>query len=241
MKDYFYFCFRGSWQLCIQVLHCLATGELLDLSQQQLVSCARSSGNGCQGGWPWKALDYIHETGVCSSSDYPYTLGNTKQDGTCNNSCNNKKLSIGATIDIQGESALQSALDNQAVQVVVEAGNNVWKNYKSGVVRQCPGAQSDLAALAVGYGTANGVQHFKIKNSWGTVWGEQGYIYLQRGVGGKGMCNAAEHPLFPKIDKQPSPHPSSNVPKPSTDKPQPTNKPKPTSKNPALSTKAPSN
>uniref|UniRef100_A0A4W5KX47 Peptidase C1A papain C-terminal domain-containing protein n=1 Tax=Hucho hucho TaxID=62062 RepID=A0A4W5KX47_9TELE len=219
---------------------CLATGTLLDLSQQQLVSCARNAGNGCQGGWPWKALDYIRETGVCSSSEYPYQSGSTKQDGQCKeSSCNKKKLQIGATVEIQGESALQSALDHQAVQVVVEAGNNVWKNYKRGVIRQCPGAQSDHAVLAIGYGTKDGVKHFKIKNSWGTGWGEGGYMYLQRDVGGKGMCNVAERPSYPKLTKAPSP--SSHKPSPnptSGPNPKPSSKrPVPTSKGPAPSNK----
>uniref|UniRef100_A0A4W5LHS5 Peptidase C1A papain C-terminal domain-containing protein n=1 Tax=Hucho hucho TaxID=62062 RepID=A0A4W5LHS5_9TELE len=88
------------------------------------------------------------------------------------------------------------ALDKQPVTVVVEAGNNVWRNYKSGVVQSCPGAQSDHAVIAVGYGTKDGQQHFKIKNSWGTGWGEQGYMYLKRGVSGKGMCNVAEMPAY---------------------------------------------
>ncbi|OQR83138.1 cysteine protease family C01A [Achlya hypogyna] len=178
--------------------HCLATGERLDLSQQQLVSCARTAGNGCQGGWPWKALDFIRETGVCMEQEYPYVSGSTKQDGQCY-ACNKKRLQIGRTVEIQGEGALQAALQSQPVQVVVEAGNNVWKNYKRGVIRQCPGARSDHAVVAVGYGTKDGVQHFKIKNSWGTGWGEGGYMYLQRGVGRNGMCNVAEHPSYPEL------------------------------------------
>ncbi|EQC38195.1 hypothetical protein SDRG_04623 [Saprolegnia diclina VS20] len=119
------------------------------------------------------------------------------------------KVSVGKSVDIQGESALQSALDKQPVTVVVEAGNNVWRNYKSGVVQSCPGAQSDHAVIAVGYGTKDGQQHFKIKNSWGTGWGEQGYIYLKRGVSSKGMCNVAEMPSYPALSgkSQPSSEP----------------------------------
>ncbi|OQR82342.1 cysteine protease family C01A [Achlya hypogyna] len=196
--------------------HCLVTGSLLDLSEQQLVSCDSSSGQGCQGGWPWKALDYISSYGLCTEADYPYTSGSSGQNGKCKTSCQKTKLSIGATVNIQGESALQSALNKQAVQVIVEAGNNVWRNYKSGVVKSCPGAQSDHAVIAVGYGNLNGVDHFKIKNSWGTTWGAGGYIYLQRGVGGNGMCNVAEHPSYPAIS---GPQPTSQGPVPTTPTP----------------------
>nr|AIG56409.1 secreted protein [Achlya hypogyna] len=210
--------------------HCLVTGQRVDFSEQQLVSCAPSAGRGCQGGWPDKALDYIAQTGLCTESAFPYTSGSTEQDGQCQN-CQKTKVSTGNAVDISGESALQSALDKQVVTVVVEAGNNVWRNYQSGVVTQCPGAQSDHAVIAVGYGTKDGVQHFKIKNSWGTGWGEQGYIYLQRGRGGKGMCNVAERPSYPELLGSPS-QPTSQ-PQPTgrpTTKPKPTQKPKPTKK-----------
>ncbi|OQR82187.1 cysteine protease family C01A, partial [Achlya hypogyna] len=177
--------------------HCIATGQLLDLSEQQLVSCASSAGQGCQGGWPNRALEYIAQTGVCTAADFPYTQSNSQ----CKQSCRKNKLSIGRPVDIRGESALQSALDKQPVTVVVEAGNNVWRNYKSGIVKSCPGAQSDHAVIAVGYG--NGF--FKIRNSWGTNWGEQGYMRLQKGSGGNGMCNVAEAPSYPTISGSPQP------------------------------------
>ncbi|KDO20842.1 hypothetical protein SPRG_14073 [Saprolegnia parasitica CBS 223.65] len=235
-------CWTFSSVAVAEQAHCLATGSLLDLSEQQLVSCDSSSGEGCQGGWPWKALDYISANGICTEADYPYKSGSTGQNGQCKTSCRKTKLSIGATVNIQGESALQSALDKQTVQVIVEAGNNVWKNYQSGVVKSCPGSQSDHAVLAVGYGTLSGVNHFKIKNSWGTSWGAGGYIYLQRGVGGNGMCNVAEHPSYPKISTSPTPtsQDPTDSPSPSTKTPEPTTKsPSPTTKTPVPTTKKP--
>uniref|UniRef100_A0A4W5LG75 Peptidase C1A papain C-terminal domain-containing protein n=1 Tax=Hucho hucho TaxID=62062 RepID=A0A4W5LG75_9TELE len=191
----------------IETAHCLMTGSLVDFSEQQLVSCASSAGHGCQGGWPNKALNYIAQTGLCTESGFPYASGSSNQNGQCKN-CQKTKVNVGQTVDIQGESALQSALDKQPVTVVVESGNNVWRNYKSGVVQSCPGAQSDHAVIAVGYGTKDGQQHFKIKNSWGTGWGEQGYMYLKRGVGGKGMCNMAEMPAYSPMNgkRQPTSH-----------------------------------
>ncbi|OQR89000.1 cysteine protease family C01A, partial [Achlya hypogyna] len=182
--------------------HCLVSGKLIDLSEQQLVSCASSAGQGCQGGWPNKALEYIAQTGVCTAADFPYTQSN----GQCKQSCRKNKLSIGRPVDIRGESALQSALDKQPVTVVVEAGNNVWRNYKSGIVKSCPGAQSDHAVIAVGYG--NGF--FKIRNSWGANWGEQGYMRLQKGSGGNGMCNVAEAPSYPSMSGSPKPNNDDN-------------------------------
>ncbi|OQS03876.1 cysteine protease family C01A [Thraustotheca clavata] len=202
-------CWTFSSVAVAEQAHCLVTGNLLDLSEQQLVSCDSSSGQGCEGGWPWKAPDYqyLHR-------NYPYTSGSTRQTGQCKTSRKKNKLSFGATVEIQGESALQSALDNQAY-------------YKSGFVNSCPGAESDHAVLAVGYGNLNGVNHFKIRNSWGASWG--GFIYLKRGGSGNGLCNVAEHPSYPTINVNPqptsvSPTPTPNSPSPSIDSPAPTTK-----------------
>ncbi|OQR93125.1 cysteine protease family C01A [Achlya hypogyna] len=182
--------------------HCLATGTLLNLSEQQLVSCDATDGDGCNGGWEDKALTWISSHGQCLTKDYPYTSGTSGQNGTCKKTCKAQKLSIGTTVEIAGEGPLTTALNTQPVTVAVEAGNDVWQYYGGGVVTACPGAQSDHAVIAVGYGSASGKNYFKVRNSWGASWGEAGYIRLQRGVGGKGMCNVAEQPAYPKIVKQ---------------------------------------
>ncbi|ETV92068.1 hypothetical protein H310_13590 [Aphanomyces invadans] len=113
--------------------HCIVTGELLDLSEQQVTSCSTASGSaGCNGGWPYAAMTYVSTTGLCLEKDYPYTSGSTSQTGTCNaNSCTKKKLSIGATVRVKGEAALDAALNTQPPSVLVEAGNSVWMNYRS--------------------------------------------------------------------------------------------------------------
>ncbi|CAK4649498.1 unnamed protein product, partial [Aphanomyces euteiches] len=204
--------------------HCIATGENLDLSEQQVTSCDKSSG-GCDGGYPSAAIDYQHNGGICLESAYPYTSGTTGQTGSCQSRCAKKTLSIGETVQTEGEDSLVAALNKQPVSVVVEAGNEVWRNYKSGVVTQCPGKQSDHAVIAVGYGTSTH-DYFKIKNSWGAQWGDSGYIYLQRGVGGKGMCNVVEGISFPTLTGT---SPTTAPPSPSTDEPTalPTSSPTP--------------
>ncbi|EQC30495.1 hypothetical protein SDRG_11811 [Saprolegnia diclina VS20] len=194
-----------------EMAHCLATGKLLNLAEQQLVSCANDAGYGCNGGWPRQALDYIATTGLCDSSDYPYTAS----DAACNTTCSKIKLQIGATVNIQGERALQAAIDMQPVVVTVEAGNDIWRNYKSDVVTMCPGAASDHAVVAVGYGSSNGTAHYKLRNSWGEYWGDHGYIYLERGVGGKGMCNVADQCSYPTMVAG-KPTPSNPVVAPTT-------------------------
>ncbi|CAK4685129.1 hypothetical protein LEN26_016665 [Aphanomyces euteiches] len=75
--------------------HCIVTGNLYVLSEQQVTSCSTNGGSqGCDGGYPWYAIDYT-TGGLCLDSDWPYTSGKTKQTGSCSNSCVKKSLSIG--------------------------------------------------------------------------------------------------------------------------------------------------
>ncbi|KAJ1382841.1 Peptidase C1A, papain C-terminal [Sesbania bispinosa] len=65
------------------------------------------------------------------------------------------------------------------------------------VNREC-GTQLDHGVAAVGYGRANGTDYWLVKNSWGTVWGEQGYIRMQRGIAAKeGLCGIAMDSSYP--------------------------------------------
>ncbi|RQM28660.1 hypothetical protein B5M09_013394, partial [Aphanomyces astaci] len=178
----------------VETAHCIATGELLDLSEQQVVSCSNRN-NGCNGGNPSIALDWMQQ-GVCTEDSYPYTSGKGGQTGTCGNSCTKKKLSIGKIKKTSGEKSLMTVLESQPATVFVESNNAVWRNYKGGIVSQCPGAQVDHLVIAVGYGTSTG-DYFKIKNSWGTEWGENGYMYLKRGMNNQGVCNVATEISYP--------------------------------------------
>ncbi|KAF0717452.1 hypothetical protein As57867_002274, partial [Aphanomyces stellatus] len=118
--------------------------------------------------------------------------------------------------------------------------NLVWKNYKGGVVTQCPGSDYDHAVMAVGFGTSTD-DFFKIKNSWGAQWGENGFMYLKRGLDGRGMCNIAQSVSYPELTGAPSPtsyqpssSPSSTTSKPSSTTPTPTTPtPQPSSYSPS--------
>ncbi|CAK4160039.1 unnamed protein product [Aphanomyces euteiches] len=176
--------------------HCLATGELLDLSEQQVVNCETNS-KGCSGGYTLKALDFERQ-GVCTEESLPYTSGSSGQAGSCQSSCQKKQLTVGEAGHTTGEASLVTVLNSQPATVAVSSSNEVWRNYKSGVVTQCPDGPLDHAVIAVGYDKTS----IKIKNSWGAQWGDNGYIYLQRGGGGdKGMCGVVQDIVYPKVTK----------------------------------------
>merc|ERR1712050_307173 len=97
----------------------------------------------------------------------------------------------------KSSSGLKSALSRQPVSVTVNAGQ--LRLYSNGVVTGSCSGQINHAVIAVGYGT-DGLDYFKIRNSWGTSWGEQGYIRLSQSGGSQGTaCLFQATPVYPVL------------------------------------------
>lgn len=144
-------------------------GQSVSLSEQQLVDCSRSYGNqGCNGGWPSSALKFVKDHGITTESAYAYTA----KDGTCKATTGSFKIS--GYNNNSGCNGLSSALQSMPVSVTVDATN--WSKYSSGVFSNC-GTGINHAVLLVGATGSN----WKIKNSWGSGWGESGFIRLSLG------------------------------------------------------------
>jgi len=179
------------------------TSSWTGFSEQELVSCATTLNNGCNGGLMDYAFKYvINKGGLCSEVAYPYTSGTTGQNGACNEaSCTiNTNLDIASYTDVQtnSDTALMSALDKNPVSVAIQANQPAFQLYKSGVLTGTCGANLDHGVLAVGYGTyTDGNDYYKVKNSWGTSWGMSGYVLIARGAtynNGKGQCGILSGP-----------------------------------------------
>jgi C1A family cysteine protease len=165
----------------------IATGKLTSLSEQELVDCAGSQGNqGCNGGLMDNAFKYVeNKGGLCTEADYAYTA----RDGSCHASCtHNSKISGYTDVNRGDESGLLAALGKGPVSIAVDAGS--FQSYGGGVLSACSGKSLDHGVLLVGYDGTN----WKVKNSWGSGWGESGYIRMPYGDDCCGLADSASQP-----------------------------------------------
>ena len=160
-------------------------GSLVSFSEQNLVSCDTID-SACNGGLMDNAFTWTKSNGgLCTESGYPYTSGTTGQKGTCTTTCTkNTGVAPKSFTDVakNSDSALMTAIAQQPVSVAIQANQPAFQLYKSGVLTGTCGSNLDHGVLAVGYGTwTDGTDYYKVKNSWGTSWGTNGYILIQRG------------------------------------------------------------
>ena len=160
-------------------------GSLVSFSEQNLVSCDTID-SACNGGLMDNAFSWTKTNGgLCTESGYPYTSGSTGQKGTCYTTCaKNTAVTPKSFTDVarNSDSALMTALAQQPVSIAIQANQPAFQTYKSGVLTGSCGTNLDHGVLAVGYGTwSDGTDYYKVKNSWGTSWGMNGYILIQRG------------------------------------------------------------
>jgi C1A family cysteine protease len=183
----------------------------LDLSEQQMVDCvpAVQPGNaGCGGGYLDSVNFYATQFPIAQEKFYPYTA--------VQGSCQTARINAGKTFKLKSYVyisdclALANTVFNLKPVGVCGMIDSQWQNYGSGVVPNCdsPTKLGGHCVLLVGVkidGTeANrnnkDENYWKIQNSWGTGWGEKGFMRMFRDrtqtTGGVcGFCSAALYSL----------------------------------------------
>ncbi|KAM3728865.1 Cathepsin L-like [Dirofilaria immitis] len=189
-------CYAFAATAALEAYYKKTSGRLVDLSPQNIVDCTNNRGNfGCSGGYMNRAFEYAAYYGIAQERQYPYAA-------TVQNCRWHKRIALvndkGYAYIPQGdELALKSAVAKYGPVVVgISASKRAFRFYSSGVFSHRNCGHLDHAVLVVGYGTDNNYgDYWIVKNSWGTSWGEAGYIYMARNRGN--MCHIASMASFP--------------------------------------------
>ena len=184
---------EGAWSI--------ATGNLISLSEQQLVDCSYGLkyGNlGCNGGEMDSSFQYAIDSGMCGEDDYPYDA----KKGDCHSCSSQAHFKSCIDVTPNNEANLAQAVAMNPVSVAIEADTQVFQLYKSGVITSSAcGTSLDHGVLVVGYGAENGIDFWLVKNSWGAGWGEDGYVKIEKtsSSSSKGVCGIAMQPSYPVV------------------------------------------
>ncbi|EFA74631.1 hypothetical protein PPL_11599 [Heterostelium album PN500] len=175
---------------------CIASQGAINvtLSPQALVSCDIEFNQGCNGGIPQMAWEYLELHGIPTDSCFPYTSGNgTAPD--CQKECSDGskyQLYKGKTFTLKTCSSVAAIQANVFAYGPIEGTMDVYQDfmsYTSGVYVMTPGSKllGGHAIKIVGWGTdsTSGLDYWIVQNSWGSDWGMNGFFWIQRGTN---MC-----------------------------------------------------
>jgi len=174
----------------VESRYAIASGNLETLAPQAYVNCVQNPDScggtgGCEGATMELAFEVSTATGVPTEADYPYTAS----DGTCGTYPVAVKSTGYTKIAENDASALQAAVADGPVSVTVAA--SPWMFYGGGVFTGCSGSSSGAelnhGVQVVGYTD----EYWITRNSWGSSWGEDGYIMVSRAADDKTFTNNA--------------------------------------------------
>lgn len=200
-------CWAFSTAASMESANAIFKGDLVSLSEQQLVDCSFAFGNmGCNGGWYYYAWNYLEASGEELESNYGYKAVR----GSCAYTASKALVETAGTAADTGDyvrvegtiAAIKAAIAQQPVSVAIQADTSVFQTYTSGVITSAEcGTNIDHAVAAVGYGTDPVAgDYYLVRNSWNTTWGDQGYVKIGAAEG-LGICGINQYVAYPIVKK----------------------------------------
>ncbi|KAK5575163.1 hypothetical protein RB653_010419 [Dictyostelium firmibasis] len=196
----------GSWPLsaigATESAHFLANQKdhLVSLSEQNLIDCSNLN-KPCYQGKVNEAFQYIIDAGgIDTEESYPFNGG---ERGKCNYNSSNSGASLSSYKKVisGSESSLESAVSLKPVATYIDASCLSFQFYSSGIYYEasCSSTDLNLSVLVVGYDSSSSSSDSKywiVQNSWGTSWGEDGYILMSKDRGNNcGISTMAFYPI----------------------------------------------
>ncbi|XP_023154519.2 cathepsin O isoform X1 [Amphiprion ocellaris] len=183
-------CWAFSVVGAIQSVQAIGGSQLEQLSVQQIVDCSYQN-EGCDGGSTTRALKWLKQTSVklVTQSEYPYKA----KTGICHffsQSHGGVVIKNFTAHDFSGqeEAMMGQLVEHGPLAAIVDAVS--WQDYLGGIIQHhCSSKWSNHAVLVVGYDTTGEIPYWIVQNSWGTRWGNEGYVYIK--IGGN-ICGIAD-------------------------------------------------
>ena len=161
------------------------------LSPEQIVQCDTMD-DGCDGGNTETAFEYVKMAGGIETEDaYPYT-SYYDVTGSCTSNSTDFLVTVDEYYSLADEDAMITHMfSTGTISICLDASS--WSSYVSGIITTC-GMDVDHCVQAVGINMDDG--YWIVRNSWGTEWGNEGYIWLEVG---SNMCNIAYDPKYLQV------------------------------------------
>lgn len=192
-------CWAFSSIAAMEGAHFVKTGKLVKLAEEQIKDCDPQS-DGCDGGLEEYAFEYAEKHKIVTEAEWRYKPRKEK----CKSTAESEGI-VGVTsfhrVKKDSVAQLKAAVAKQPTCIGVDADKDAWQFYSGGILdtKKC-GTSQDHAVTAVGYGVEKGKQYLLVRNSWGTSWGERGYIRLAFDKDGKGTCGSLEDSIYPETN-----------------------------------------